>query len=117
MVEHVLAVRCKLGEGPLWDWRTATLHWVDIDLHRIHCIDPASGAHDQAELPFAVGAIGLRAGGGLIAATRHGFAGWDLDEPHPHTDRRSGGRPSDALQRWRRRQPRAFLGWHDRAGP
>jgi len=77
MVDHVLAVRCKLGEGPLWDWRTAILHWVDIDLHRIHCFDPASSAHDQAELPVAVGAIGLRAAGGLIAATRHGFAGWD----------------------------------------
>jgi len=76
MIEHILAVRCKLGEGPLWDWRTQVLHWVDIDLHRLHRFDPASGVHDQAELPYAVAAIGLRAAGDLIVATRHGFATW-----------------------------------------
>ncbi len=80
MVEHLLAARCKLGEGPLWDWRTKILHWVDIDLHRLHRLDSVSGVHDQAELPYAVAAIGLRAAGGLIAATRHGFAAWDWND-------------------------------------
>jgi sugar lactone lactonase YvrE len=92
MVEHLLAVRCKLGEGPLWDWRTQVIHWLDIDLHRLHRLDPASGVHDQAELPYAVAAIGLRAAGGLIAATRHGFAAWDWAArvPEPIVDPEAG---------------------------
>ena len=80
MVEHVLAVRCQLGEGPLWDWRSQVLHWVDIDQQRLYRFDPASGVHDQVDLPYAACAIALRAAGGLVLATRHGFAAWDWND-------------------------------------
>lgn len=80
MVEHVLAARCQLGEGPLWDWRWQVLHWVDIDQQRLHRFDPAEGVHEQAELPYAACAIALRAAGGLVLATRHGFAAWNWND-------------------------------------
>lgn len=80
MVQHVLAVRCQLGEGPLWDWRSQVLYWVDIDQSRLHRYDPASGVHDQIQLPYAACAIALRAKGGLVLATRHGFVAWDWND-------------------------------------
>ncbi len=92
VVDDLVAIGCKLGEGPLWDWRRQVLQWVDSDLHRLHRLTPASGVHEQVDLPLAAAAIGLRAVRGLVAATRHGFAAWDWDTRalEPITDPESG---------------------------
>lgn len=79
VVTRVLPVRCKLGEGPLWDWREQVLHWVDIDLDTLHRYDPATGRHDVCDIGLAVGCLALRKADGLLLATRHGFASWDWD--------------------------------------
>jgi len=63
-----------LGESPLWDYREQALYWVDIDGALLHRIDPNNHDHQQWQLPTKIGAIGLHAHGGLIAALRHGFA-------------------------------------------
>jgi sugar lactone lactonase YvrE len=76
-VERVLAVQNKLGEGPVWNADEQALYWVDIEQGRVHRLQPATGAHDVFELGLPVGALGFRASGGLVTATRDGFAFWD----------------------------------------
>ena len=69
-----MAAGADLGEGPLWDRRSATLIWLDITRHLIHRFDPATAADTSLDLGQPVGAVALRARGGLIGAVRDGFA-------------------------------------------
>jgi sugar lactone lactonase YvrE len=76
-VEHILAVGNELGEGPLWSAEEQALYWVDIERGCIHRLYPATGAHEGFDVGLPVSALGLRASGGLVTATRDGFALWD----------------------------------------
>jgi len=68
----------KLGEGPVWNADEQALYWVDIEQGRVHRLHPATGAHDVFDLGLPIGALGFRSSGGLVIATRAGFAFWDL---------------------------------------
>jgi sugar lactone lactonase YvrE len=72
-------VDCRnlLGEGPFWDERNATLYWVDIQAARLYSLIPESNQLDFLQLPMAATALGARASGGLIAASRVGLAAID----------------------------------------
>ncbi|MFU8850175.1 SMP-30/gluconolactonase/LRE family protein [Micromonospora sp. SL1-18] len=74
MTEIVVAHRCVVGEGPLWSVRDGLLYWLDIPEQRLWRFDPTSGATASRPLSDVVGSIGVRAAGGLVAATRNGFA-------------------------------------------
>jgi len=63
-----------LGEGPLWDDGRGELIWLDITRHQVHRLDPRTGRDRAIDVGQPVGAVGLRSGGGLIAAVRDGFA-------------------------------------------
>jgi sugar lactone lactonase YvrE len=73
-VEHVLAAQAELGEGPLWHPLEQVLYFVDITQGNLHRFDPASGQHDVTDLGVVIGAMGVRAEGGFVMATRKGFA-------------------------------------------
>jgi len=73
IAELALDCRVALGEGPLWDHRRDLLLWVDIPAGDIHELDPRSGAHRTIGVGQPVGAVALRADGGLVAAVRDGF--------------------------------------------
>lgn len=75
-MDHVLSVNCKLGEGPLWHPDEGMLYWVDIDRGRLHRLAPRTQNHDVFEVGLPVGCMAFRAGGGLVLATRDGFAYW-----------------------------------------
>ena len=79
-VEHLLAVRNRLGEGPLWHPEEAALYWVDIEGHCFYKLDPASGELERFDVGLPVGALAFRERGGLLLATRDGFAYWDPGE-------------------------------------
>jgi sugar lactone lactonase YvrE len=79
-VEHVLSVKNKLGEGPLWHPEEQSLYWVDIDQHCFHRLFPATGQYEVFAVGLPVGALAFRVSGGLVLATRDGFAFW-----HPET--------------------------------
>ena len=68
-----------VGEGPVWDARARRLRWVDIMSGRLNSTDPDSGATESQTVPTLVGAAAPRAIGGLVLATREGFA--TLDGP------------------------------------
>ncbi len=83
---------CTLGEGPIWDARVQAVRFVDIEGRTLHRFDPASGDHASWTAPCRVGSIAVRARGGLVAGTDHGFAVIDPDAgvfrviDHPETD-------------------------------
>jgi sugar lactone lactonase YvrE len=64
----------SLGESPLWSHGEGALYFVDIKNPRLFRHDLAAGTTRITSLAETVGAIGLRRDGGLIAATRSGFA-------------------------------------------
>lgn len=63
-----------LAEGPVWDERTDALAWVDIMAGDIHEWVPATGEHTVVNCGEPVGAVGLRASGGWVAALKGGIA-------------------------------------------
>lgn len=77
-VESVLPLQAELGECPLWSPEFQVLWLVDILAPAIHRYHPQSGELQSFPLKEEVGCIGLRAGGGIVAALRSGV--WFLDE-------------------------------------
>lgn len=78
-VECIARVACKLGEGPLWHAASQRLFWVDIKAPALFAMDLDSRSPQRWGMPESLGAIGLRAKGGLVGAFRRGFAYIDLD--------------------------------------
>jgi sugar lactone lactonase YvrE len=76
----VLDARAVLGECPLWDDREGVLWWVDVSQGRLHRLDPATGADARVDVGQPIGAVGLRAAGGLVLALRDGFGVLDDGE-------------------------------------
>jgi L-arabinonolactonase len=72
-VRCVLPAAALLGEGPLWDAAERALFWVDIRRREVHRFDPRSGRDARWVLPEEVGALAVRARGGLVVALRTGF--------------------------------------------
>jgi len=62
----------ELGEGPCWDAADGTLYWVDVPPGRVHALD-ADGRLRSWEAGQPVGAVALRAAGGLVLAAADGF--------------------------------------------
>jgi sugar lactone lactonase YvrE len=70
--ELVLDARAILGEGPVWDAEAGVLWWVDIEGRQIHRFDPVTRTDNAIPTPSMVGAVALRASGGLVAALADG---------------------------------------------
>jgi len=66
-----------LGEGPQWHPEEQALYWVDALARQIHRLDAAGQVASWA-MPEIVASFAIRAGGGLIAALKSGFATVDL---------------------------------------
>ena len=79
-VEHVLAVNNKLGEGPVWCSEEQALYWVDIESNCFYRMYPTSMKYEVFEVGLPIGVLALRVSGGLIMATKSGFAFWDTQQ-------------------------------------
>lgn len=82
-LEVVAGGRALLAEGPVWDVKDGSLLWVDILRHEVHRCDDG-GDRVLARLEHPVGAVALRAAGGLVAAADMGVA--LLDEATGRTE-------------------------------
>jgi L-arabinonolactonase len=74
--EHLLSINNQLGEGPLWHPDEQALYWVDIAAHCFFRMEPDSGQYERFDVGQPVGCLGFRDSGGLILATKNGFAFW-----------------------------------------
>jgi sugar lactone lactonase YvrE len=63
----------ELGERPVWDVAAGSLIWVDILAGHLHRYRPGAGDEVVHIAGVAVGAAGLRAGGGYVLAAADGF--------------------------------------------
>ncbi len=80
ILDVVAPANATLGEGPFWDDRNDTLHWVDIDRGVIHRLDATTGQERTVSVGQAVGsAVPLTQGRGWIAGVRDGVALIDDD--------------------------------------
>lgn len=69
--ERLFDLIMDLGEGPLWDERTDTLHWVDINAGTIWSHDFRSGTTTHFDTGETVGMCCLDQQGGMVAALQH----------------------------------------------
>ncbi len=76
-VEHVLDIKNKLGESPVWNPTEQALYWVDIESNCFYRMDPITRKYEVFDVGVPVGVLALRASGGLVMATKNGFAFWD----------------------------------------
>jgi len=68
-----VAARAEVGEGPVWSSGMGELYWVDIPVGVVRRDSPFSSASARITLPWSVGAVALRAEGGLFFASAAGF--------------------------------------------
>ncbi|RDX52054.1 hypothetical protein OH76DRAFT_1400970 [Lentinus brumalis] len=71
----LLKTQCTLGEGPVYDPRTSSLHFLDIEQNKVYRYNIQSRALHCEQFEDPVTCLALRRSGkGLACATRHGFA-------------------------------------------
>ena len=58
-MEVACAQPCITGEGPVWDHRSARLHWVDIRSEAVFTLDPATGLIQRVPTGKSVGFVAL----------------------------------------------------------
>jgi sugar lactone lactonase YvrE len=96
-VGTLIPAAAAVGEGPVWDPVAERLVWVDIPAGLVHT-SSLDGTTSTIRTPTMVGAVALRQAGGLVAATREGFAviGPDGEVESKLDVLRSGHRMNDA---------------------
>lgn len=82
-IRCVVEAQAETGESPVWDDNYHLLYWTDIPGRKLHRFDPSTGHDAVWDMPGEVGAVALRASGGVVLAMRHGFYGFDFMEPTP----------------------------------
>ncbi len=74
----VVDSRDNLGEGCLWDARTASIWWLDIARpSTIHCFTPVSGSHKKWPSKLLLTTIARRKSGGFILGGEDGVYMFD----------------------------------------
>lgn len=80
---RLLEIGNRLGEGTRWNVAEQALYWVDIENHRFSRMEAAAGEIETFDVGLPVGALAFRKGGGLVLATKKGFATWDFGSNKP----------------------------------
>lgn len=78
-ISPAFATPMMLGECPLWHPQQQLLYWVDIPGRAVHQLNPANGSHQQWAMASEPTALAWSATGGLIVASRSGFAHLNTD--------------------------------------
>lgn len=78
-ITRVGSVRCKVGEGPLWDVTEQALYFIDLLGCRVWRYRPASGLFSDWKVPSMIGSLALRHKGGVIVALQDGVHWFDLE--------------------------------------
>lgn len=73
-VELVTDIKAELGEGPLWSAQEQSIYWIDVTQRKVFRHNLPTKKTEQFTVSGMPGCIGLRKGGGIIAAFRTGPA-------------------------------------------
>ncbi|KAG8928054.1 hypothetical protein FRC02_007417 [Tulasnella sp. 418] len=73
LTEPLLKTQCKLGEGPLWDPRTQTLHFLDIDSSKVYHYHEETNTLTVEQYDEPIGCLAIRRKGGLACGAKQGF--------------------------------------------
>lgn len=73
---HFLTAQNKVGEGAVWSPEEQALYWIDMETDCFYRLYPATMQRETFVVGDSIGVLALRATGGLIMATRRGFASW-----------------------------------------
>jgi sugar lactone lactonase YvrE len=76
-LDTVITPAAGLAEGPVWDWMTQKLLWVDIDRMDVNVTDVGDGATSKYHFGIRVGSVFL-AEGTRVVATADGLHTLDL---------------------------------------
>ncbi|MBL7221396.1 MAG: SMP-30/gluconolactonase/LRE family protein [Phycisphaerae bacterium] len=76
-IEHLISVQDEVGETPIWIPDEQAMYWIDMEGNAVHRYDPATGERADWALDAAVTALGRRASGGWILATKTGLMFWN----------------------------------------
>ncbi|KAM0748291.1 hypothetical protein T439DRAFT_365635 [Meredithblackwellia eburnea MCA 4105] len=83
-LKPLIEIETVLGEGPVWEPETGTLHFVDVGSNCVHHYHYATGKLTTDWYDCMIGSIALRKNHpGFVAAAQHGFA--FLPERSPHS--------------------------------
>src|SRR5262245_46564232 len=77
-VECVLEHQDLIGESPLWSASEGALYWVDVIGHSLYRLAFEKRNCTRWVMPEAIGSIGFRRGGGLVAGMRSGIYALDM---------------------------------------
>ena len=78
-VEHLLPMQNEVGETPIWVPEEQALYWADILNDRVYRYEPAGGDLRTYDVDIPLTALGRRASGGWIAASKTGLYFWDQE--------------------------------------
>jgi len=78
-IEHLISVQDEVGETPIWIPDEQAIYWIDMEGNAVHRYDPATGERADWALDAAVTALGRRASGGWILATKTGLMFWNQE--------------------------------------
>ena len=77
-ITRLEGLRCKLGEGPVWDVAEQALYGVDVLGRQLWRHDPASGSFQTWAFKDQLGSFALRQQGGALLALSSGLTLFDF---------------------------------------
>lgn len=81
---RTVSTHCQLGESPFWHPQQQVLYWCDIAAHRLHRLDPVSGASRHWQFGTDLACCAPMLSGELVLGMRDGL--WRFD---PDTEQRT----------------------------
>jgi sugar lactone lactonase YvrE len=88
-------IRCRLGEGAMWDHRRNTLFWIDIENKRLHAMALPEKHHRSWQLHAMIGTIVPDLEGNIILAMQDHLARFNPETGQSEAFLRLSAEPKD----------------------
>ena len=77
--ELELEISASLGEGAIWNYKTNTFWWVDIEGRKLNIYDPETKINREINVKERIGTVVPAKKGGAIIALENGIFHLDLE--------------------------------------
>ncbi|WPP52988.1 SMP-30/gluconolactonase/LRE family protein [Catalinimonas niigatensis] len=79
-VKRILDTKALLGEGPIWNYETQQLYWVDIEKRQLHLYTPEVNEDTFFDTGERIGTVVPIESGGALVALENGIHSMDLTD-------------------------------------